>query len=183
MNSHHAASRSRVLTGNQALQPTVGQNCDTPLFSNYMDQTGGISEGGGSFKRHIHLNFNVCMHMRTYTDDGLMVKRGGSWGRLWFPVFPFARRVNRSDGWMMEPPCSQHSFGCREIITWKLAFGQQNNVVKNDNIITSVLWGAVPRIRRGEKLTTWEWGGGGRISNWPPRWCKQAYFQALLLTW
>lgn len=45
MNSQRAASRSRLRTGNHALQPTVGQNRDTPL-----DQTGGIGKQGVHLK-------------------------------------------------------------------------------------------------------------------------------------
>lgn len=50
INSQRVASRPRVLTGNQALQPTIGQNSDTTLFFNHMDQTGGIGERGVDLK-------------------------------------------------------------------------------------------------------------------------------------
>lgn len=44
----------------------------------------------------------------TYSEDGLMVKRAGSGGWLWFPVLPDAGSVNSSDGWMMDPPAANN---------------------------------------------------------------------------
>lgn len=143
---------------------------------NYMAQTSLIVECRGHLEdTFIHACTRICKLM--------MVKRAGSWGWLWFPVFPYAGRINSSDCWMMDPPCSQH---------WL----QGDYHLKIRFLASRTMWGKMTissHLFSGELSQEYEGGswqpGGEGGTKLTPRWCKQvctqkvAYFQALLPTW
>lgn len=68
-----------------------------------------MNETGGSGERGVHWkHIQAYLSNFTYSEDGLMVKRAGSGGWLWFPVLPDAGSVNSADGWMMDPPAANN---------------------------------------------------------------------------
>lgn len=98
---------------------------------------------------NIHLNFSICTRIRIpwCCNNGKSAEVGSGSQCFYMQRELMHRQLN--DGPSLVPT----SIWLRENITWKFGFGQQNNVLKNDNIITSVLWGAVLRYKE-DKLAT-----------------------------